>query len=162
MVTYSYMQNSRSADIIRFAYNGHVKKSSCGICDVDISDMPQATGSNKHILRISRLIYSKFLLASCILLSWLKIYLFDISLSISLKMSSEKLYSDAVRSGLSCDEDVASPIASPIITGVSKKVFLQKSQTLNSETERARCTRVIFPIKSPKKKLLITLCALRV
>ena len=78
-------------------------------------------------------------------------------------MSSDKLYSDAVRSGLSSDEDVASPVASPIITGVSKKVFLQKSQTLNSETERARaCTRVIFPIKSHKKKLLITLCALRV
>jgi hypothetical protein len=33
VVTYSYLQNSRSADIIRFAYNGHVKKSSCGICD---------------------------------------------------------------------------------------------------------------------------------
>ena len=49
-------------------------------------------------------------------------------------MSSDKLYSDAVRSGLSSDEDVASPVASPIITGVSKKVFLQKSQTLNSET----------------------------
>jgi hypothetical protein len=129
---------------------------------IDISDMPQATGSNKHIWRISRLIYPKSLLASCILLSWLKIYLIDISLSISLKMSSDKLYSDAVRSGLSSDEDVASPVASPIITGVSKKVFLQKSQTLNSETERARCTRVIFPIKSPKKKLLITLCALRV
>ena len=77
-------------------------------------------------------------------------------------MSSDKLYSDAVRSGLSSDEDVASHVASPIITGVSKKVFLQKSQTLNSETERARCTRVIFPIKSHKKKLLITLCALRV
>ena len=74
-------------------------------------------------------------------------------------MSSDKLYSDAVRSGLSSDEDVAFPVASPIITGVSKKVFLQKSQTLNSETERARCTRVIFPIKSPKKKLLITLRA---
>ena len=55
-------------------------------------------------------------------------------------MSSDKLYSDAVRSG-SSDEDVASPVASPIITGAaSKKVFLQKSQTLNSETERARCT----------------------
>ena len=77
-------------------------------------------------------------------------------------MSSDKLYSDAVRSGLSSDEDVASPVASPIITGVSKKVFLQKSQTLNFETERARCTRVIFPIKIHKKKLLITLCALRV
>jgi hypothetical protein len=86
--------------------------------------------------------------------------LIDISLSISLKMSSDKLYSDAecgVRSG-SSDEDVASPI----IIGVSKKVFLPKSQILNSETERARCTRVISPIKSPKKKLLITLCALRV
>ena len=57
-------------------------------------------------------------------------------------MSSDKLYSDAVRSGLSSDEDVASHVASPIITGVSKKVFLQNSQTLNSETERARCTRV--------------------
>ena len=63
-----------------------------------------------------------------------------------------------VRSG-SSDEDVASPVASPIITAVAKKFFFQKSQTLNSETERARCTRVIFPIKSPKKKLLITLCA---
>ena len=52
-------------------------------------------------------------------------------------MSSDKLFSDAVRSG-SSDEDVASPVASPIITGASKKVFLQKSQTLNSETERAR------------------------
>jgi hypothetical protein len=141
---------------------------------IDISDMPQATGSNKHIWRISRLIYPKSLLASYILLSWLKIYLIDISLSISLKMSSDKLYSDAVRSELSSDEDVASPVASPvashvaspvaspIITGISKKVFLQKSQTLNSETERARCTRVMFPIKSPKKKLLITLCTLRV
>ena len=130
---------------------------------IDISDMPQstATGSNKHIWRISRLMYPKSLLASCILLSWLKIYLIDILLSISLKMSSDKLYSDAVRSGRS-DEDVASPVASPIITGVSKKVFLQKSQTLNSETERARCTTVIFPIKSSKKKLLITLRALRV
>jgi hypothetical protein len=87
-------------------------------------------------------------------------------------MSSDKLYSDAVRSrssdkdctprSRSSDKDVASPVASPIITGVSKKVFLQKSQTLNSETERARCTRVIFPINSLKKKLLITLCALRV
>ena len=74
-------------------------------------------------------------------------YLIDISFSISLKMSSDKLYYDAVRSG-SSDEDVASPVTSPIITGVSK----------NSETERARCTGVIFP----KKKLLITLCALRV
>jgi hypothetical protein len=53
-------------------------------------------------------------------------------------------------------------VASPIITAVAKKFFFQKSQTLNSETERARCTRFIFPIKSPKKKLLITLCALRV
>ena len=114
---------------------------------IDISDMPQSIGSNKHIWRISRLIYPKFLLASSILLSWLKIYLIDISLSTSLKMSSDKLYSDAVRSG-SSDEDVASPI----ITVVSKKVFLPKSQTLNSETERARCTRVIFPIESPKKK----------
>ena len=129
---------------------------------IDMSDMPQSTGSNKRIWRISRLIYPKSLLASCILLSWLKIYLIDISLSIiSQKMSSDKSYSDAVRSG-SSDEDVASPVASPIITGASKKVFLQKSQTLNSETERARCTRVIFPIKSPKKKLLITLCALSV
>jgi hypothetical protein len=45
-------------------------------------------------------------------------------------MSSDKLYSDAecgVRSG-SSDEDVASPI----IIGVSKKVFLPKSQILNS------------------------------
>ena len=50
---------------------------------IDISDMPQSTGSNKHIWRISRLIYPKSLLASCILLSWLKIYLIDISLSIS-------------------------------------------------------------------------------
>jgi hypothetical protein len=75
---------------------------------IDISDMSQSIGSNKHIWRISRLIYPKFLLASCILLSWLKIYLIDISLSTSLKMSSDKLYSDAVRSG-SSDEDVASP-----------------------------------------------------
>jgi hypothetical protein len=73
---------------------------------IDISDMPQSTGSNKHIWRISRLIYPKSLLASCILLSCLKIYLIDISLSIiSQKMSSDKLYSDAVRSG-SSDEDV--------------------------------------------------------
>ena len=76
-------------------------------------------------------------------------------------MSSDKLYSDAVRQEVPM-KTVASPVASTIITGVSKKVFLQKSQTLNSETERARCTRVIFPIKSLKKKLLITLCALRV
>jgi hypothetical protein len=75
---------------------------------IDISDIPQSTRSNKHIWRISRLVYPKTLLASCILLSWLKIYLIDISLSISLKMSSDKLYSDAVRSG-SSDEDVASP-----------------------------------------------------
>ena len=89
---------------------------------IDISDMPQSTGSNKHIWRISRLIYPiwdiwdiypKSLLASCSLLSWLKIYLIDISISISLKMSSDKLYSDAVRSE-SSDEDVASPAASPI------------------------------------------------
>jgi hypothetical protein len=129
---------------------------------IDISDMPQSTGSNKHIWRISRLIYPKSLLASCILHAlWLKIYLIDISLSISLKIvSSDKLWFRCctVRS----DEDVASPVASPIITAVSKKLFFQKSQTLNSETERARCTRVIFPIKSPKKMLLITLCALRV
>jgi hypothetical protein len=100
---------------------------------IDISDMPQSTGSNKHIWRILRLIYPKSLLASCILLSdsWLKIYLIDISLSISLKMSSDKLYSDVVRSG-SSDEDVASPVTSPIITGVSKLVFLQKSQTLQT------------------------------
>ena len=80
---------------------------------IDISDMPQSTGSNKHIWRISRLICPKSVLASCILLSWLKIYLIDISLSISLKMSSDKLYSDAVRSE-SSDEDVVSPAASPI------------------------------------------------
>ena len=95
---------------------------------IDISDMPQSTGSNKHIWRISRLIYPKSLLVSCILLSWLKIYLIDISLSISLKMSSDKLYSDAVRSAGSSDEDVASHVASPIITGVSKKVFLLSAQ----------------------------------
>ena len=46
-------------------------------------------------------------------------------------MSSDKLYSDVVRSG-SSDEDVASPVTSPIITGVSKLVFLQKSQTLQT------------------------------
>ena len=43
-------------------------------------------------------------------------------------MSSDKLYSDAVRSAGSSDEDVASPVASPIITGVSKKVFLLSAQ----------------------------------
>jgi hypothetical protein len=43
---------------------------------MDISDMPQSTGSNKHIWRISRLIHPKSFLAF-----WLKIYLIDILLS---------------------------------------------------------------------------------
>jgi hypothetical protein len=63
-------------------------------------------------------------------------------------MSSDKWYSDAVRAR-SSDEDVASTI----ITGVSKKVFLQKSQTLNSETERARCTIVSCALKKIWKAL---------
>jgi hypothetical protein len=70
---------------------------------IDISDMPQSTGSNKHIWRISRPIYPKSLLASYILL-----FGFDYD-------------SDAVRSG-SSDEDVASPI----ILQLFQKGFLSK------------------------------------
>jgi hypothetical protein len=50
---------------------------------IDISDMPQSTGSNKHICRMQVL--------SCILLSWLKIYLIDISLSILLVMFKTRI-----------------------------------------------------------------------
>ena len=78
-------------------------------------------------------------------------------------MSSDKLYSDVVRSG-SSDEDVASPVTSPIITGVSKLVFLQKSQTLQTLRLSAQGVLGLFSQSKagPKKKLLITLCALRV
>ena len=73
-------------------------------------------------------------------------------------MSSDKLYSDAVRSGLSSDEDVASPVASPIITGVSKKVFLQKSLTLNSETS-AQGVLGLFSQSKAIKRSYSSLCA---
>ena len=105
---------------------------------IDISDMPQSTGSNKHIWRISRLIYPKSLLVSCILLSWLN--LFDRYFAFNFAENVSR----------SSDEDVCSLSYN---YRCFKKGFL---------SERARCTRVIFPIKSPKKKLLITICALRV